>query len=43
MIQNKKASIIIILKILEEYSDEEHFLTHKEIINLLKESINSNY
>ena len=33
MIQNKKASILLILKVLEEYSDEEHFLTQQEIID----------
>ena len=31
MIENKKTSIILVLKILEEYSDEEHFLTQGEI------------
>lgn len=33
MIENKKASILLILKVLEEYSDEEHFLTHQQIID----------
>lgn len=40
MIQNKKASIILILKILEEYSDEEHFLTHKQIIDYVYRDYN---
>ena len=33
MIENKKASILLILKVLEEYSDEEHFLTQQDIID----------
>lgn len=33
MIENKKASILMILKVLEEYSDEEHFLTQQNIID----------
>lgn len=33
MIENKKASILLILKVLEEYSDEEHYLTHQQIID----------
>lgn len=33
MVGNKKASIILILRVLEEYSDENHFLTQKEIID----------
>ncbi len=32
MIENKKASILLILKVLEEYSDEDHFLTQQDII-----------
>ena len=39
MIQNKKASIILILKVLEEYSDEDHFLTHQEIIDKIYETM----
>lgn len=35
MIENKKASIILILKILEKYSDENHFLTQQQIIDLV--------
>ena len=31
----KKASIIYVLKILEEYSDENHLLTHQQIIDLI--------
>ena len=37
MMENKKASILLILKVLEEYSDENHFLTQQEIINKVKE------
>ena len=33
MIENKKSSILLILKILEEYSDEDHFLTQQDIID----------
>ena len=33
MIDNKKSSIILVLKVLSEYSDEEHFLTHQDIID----------
>lgn len=35
MIENKKTSIILVLRVLQRYSDEEHFLTQKEIINLI--------
>ena len=38
MIQNKKASILLILKVLEEYSDEDHFLTQQEIIDKIYEN-----
>ncbi len=31
MIPNKKSSILLVLKILEEYTDEEHYLTQKQI------------
>ncbi len=37
MIENKKASIILILKVLEEYSDEDHFLTQQDIIDKVYE------
>ena len=30
--ESKKASIVMILKVLEEYSDENHYITQKEII-----------
>ena len=40
MIYNKKSSILLILKILEEYSDEEHFLTQQEIIEKVKNIYN---
>lgn len=36
MIYNKKSSIIMILKTLEEYSDEEHFLTQQDIISKIE-------
>ena len=37
MIENKKASIILILKVLQEYSDEDHFLTQQDIIDIVGE------
>ena len=37
MIENKKASILLILRVLEEYSDEEHFLTQQDIIDKVDE------
>ena len=37
MIENKKASIILILNVLKEYSDEDHFLTQQDIINKVYE------
>lgn len=37
MIENKKASIILILIILQEYSDEDHFLTQQDIIDKVDE------
>ena len=37
MIENKKASILLILKVLEEYSDEDHFLTQQDIIDKIDE------
>ena len=33
---NKKSSTILILKVLQEYSDEDHYLTHQDIINHIK-------
>ena len=36
MTDNKKSTIILILKVLEEYSDEEHFLTQQDIIDHIK-------
>ena len=33
MVENKKSSILMILKILEEYTDEDHYLTQQEIID----------
>lgn len=33
MIPNKKSSIILVLKVLEEYSDSNHYLTQKDIID----------
>ena len=37
MIPNKKSLMLLVLKILEEYSDEEHYLTQQEIINLIED------
>ena len=37
MIENKKASIVLILKVLQEYSDEDHFLTQQDIIDKIDE------
>lgn len=37
MIDNKKSSIILILKVLQEYSDESHYLTQKQIIDKILE------
>lgn len=37
MISNKKSSIILVLRVLEEYSDEDHYLTQKEILEKIKE------
>lgn len=37
MIENKKASILLVLKVLEKYSDEDRFLTQQEIINKIYE------
>lgn len=34
--ENKKTSVIALLKILEEYSDENHILTQPKLLNLLK-------
>ena len=36
MIESKKASIILVLKVLEEFSDENHYLTHQQIIDKLE-------
>lgn len=38
--ESKKSSIILIQKVLEEYSDENHFLTQQEIIDLVKKEFN---
>lgn len=40
MIPNKKSSILLVLKILEEYSDEEHYLTQKEIVDKIYQNYN---
>ena len=37
MIENKKASILLVLRVLEKYSDEDHFLTQQDIINKIYE------
>lgn len=36
--EGKKSSLILVLKVLEEYSDEEHFLTQQEIIDKIDET-----
>ena len=36
MIENKKTSILLILKVLEEYTDENHYLTYQQIIDKIK-------
>ena len=36
MLDNKKSSILLILKTLEEYSDEDHFLTQQDIIDKIE-------
>ena len=36
IVQNKKSSIILILNILKEYSDEDHYLTYQDIIDKVK-------
>ena len=36
MSYNKKSSVVLVLKVLQEYSDEEHYLTHKQIIDKIK-------
>ena len=33
MIPNKKSSILLVLKVLEEYTDENHYLTQQEILD----------
>ena len=38
VIEGKKASILLVLKTLEEYSDEEHFLTYQQIIDLISKN-----
>lgn len=40
MIDNKKSSLVLILKVLEEYSDENHYLTQKEIISKVYDMYN---
>lgn len=37
MIENKKASILLILNVLKEYSDEDHCLTQQDIIDKVYE------
>lgn len=37
MIENKKASILLILNVLKEYSDEDHFLTQQDIIDKINQ------
>ena len=40
MIINKKSSLILILKVLEEYTDEDHLLTQKQIIDKISQLYN---
>ena len=40
MIENKKSSIILILKVLEEYTDEDHLLTQQQIIDKISQLYN---
>ena len=40
MIPNKKSSILLVLKVLEEYSDEEHYLTQQEIVDKIYQDYN---
>lgn len=37
MIPNKKSSIILVLKILEKYTDEEHYLTQPQIVDKIRQ------
>lgn len=36
MLPNKKSSILLVLKVLEEYTDENHYLTQLEIVDKIK-------
>ena len=38
MIDNKKSTILLILKVLEEYSDEDHYLTQQDIIDKISDA-----
>lgn len=40
MVENKKASIVLVLNTLKDYSDEKHFLTHQQIINIINKRYN---
>ena len=40
MIINKKSSLILILKVLEEYTDEDHLLTQQQIIDKISQLYN---
>ncbi len=35
MLQNKKSSILLVLKVLHEFTDEEHYLTQMEIASII--------
>ena len=37
MIANKKSSILLVLKVLEEYTDEKHYLTQPQIVTKIEE------
>lgn len=40
MIENKKASVLLVLKVLEKYSDEDHFLTYQNILDKIYQEYN---
>lgn len=37
MIPNKKSSILLVLKVLEEYTDDEHYLTQSQIVEKIEQ------
>ena len=40
MVANKKSSILLVLKILQEYTDEEHYLTQNQIVDKIYQDYN---